>query len=123
GKGGAGMGQGGPGDAYLTIAVADHPDFRREGDDIFLTLPIGIDEAVLGGKVAAPTVDGPVNLTIPKGASSGQKLRLRGRGINGGDQQVELKIVMPPTVDEDLSRFMEEWRRSHGYDPRRGMAS
>ncbi|MCT4333906.1 DnaJ domain-containing protein [Paracoccus sp. YLB-12] len=123
GKGGAGMGQGGPGDAYLTVSVADHPDFRREGDDIFLILPIGIDEAVLGGKIAAPTIDGPVNLTIPKGASSGQKLRLRGRGINGGDQQVELKIVMPPTVDEDLSRFMEEWRRSHGYDPRRGMTS
>ena len=123
GKGGAGMGQGGPGDAYLTVSVAGHPDFRREGDDIFLTLPVGIDEAVLGGKVAAPTIDGPVNLTIPKGASSGQKLRLRGRGINGGDQQVELKIVMPPTVDEDLFRFMEEWRRSHGYDPRRGMAS
>ncbi|MCS5600826.1 MAG: DnaJ C-terminal domain-containing protein [Paracoccus sp. (in: a-proteobacteria)] len=121
GKGGAGMGQGGPGDAYLTVSVAPHPDFRREGDDIFLTLPITLDEAVLGAKVAAPTVDGPVNLTIPRGATTGQKLRLRGRGINGGDQQVELKIVMPPKVDGDLAKFMEEWRKSHGYDPRRGM--
>lgn len=121
GKGGAGVGQGGPGDAYLTVSVAAHPDFRREGDDILLILPISLDEAVLGGKVAAPTIDGPVNLTIPKGATSGQKLRLRGRGINGGDQQVELKIAMPAQVDDDLARFMEEWRKAHGYDPRRGM--
>ena len=70
--------------------------FRREGDDILMTLPITLDEAVLGGKVEAPTIGGPVNLTIPKGASSGQMLRLRGRGMRGkGDQKVELKIVMP----------------------------
>lgn len=118
GKGGAGLGQGGPGDAYLTISVAAHPEFRREGDDIFVTLPIGIDEAVLGGKVAVPTVDGPVNMTIPKGASSGQKLRLRGRGINGGDQHVELRIVMPPRIDQALSEFMEGWRRENVFDPR-----
>lgn len=121
GKGGAGAGQGAPGDAYLTISVAAHPEFRREGDDILLTLPISLDEAVLGGKVAAPTIDGPVNLTIPRGATSGQRLRLRGRGINGGDQHVELKIAMPPQIDEDLVRFMQEWRGTHGYDPRRGM--
>jgi DnaJ-class molecular chaperone len=121
GKGGAGMGQGASGDAYLTISIAPHPDFRREGDDIFLTLPISLDEAVLGGKVAVPTVDGPVNMTIPKGASTGQKLRLRGRGINGADQQVELKIVMPPRIDDALERFMEGWRKDHPYDPRRGM--
>ncbi|WP_207102092.1 DnaJ C-terminal domain-containing protein [Paracoccus shandongensis] len=121
GKGGQGLGQGGPGDAYLTVAVAPHPDFRREGDDILLTLPITLDEAVLGGKVAVPTIDGPVNLTIPKGATTGQKLRLRGRGINGGDQQVELKIVMPAQVDEDLARFMEGWRKDHRYDPRAGL--
>lgn len=121
GKGGAGMGQGGPGDAYLTISVAPHPDFRREGDDILLTLPISLDEAVLGGKVAVPTIDGPVNLSIPKGASSGQKLRLRGRGIKGGDQQVELRIVMPPKVDDELAAFIEEWRKNHAYDPRAKM--
>ncbi|MDP5307536.1 DnaJ C-terminal domain-containing protein [Paracoccus spongiarum] len=118
GKGGAGMGQGGAGDAYLTVSVAPHPDFRREGDDILVVLPIGLDEAVLGGKVAVPTIDGPVNMTIPKGASSGRRLRLRGRGINGGDQQVELRIVMPPKVDDELAAFFEEWRGRHGYDPR-----
>lgn len=121
GKGGAGIGKGGSGDAYLTLSIGRHPEFEREGNNIYVTLPISIDEAVLGGKVAAPTIDGPVNLTIPKGASSGQKLRLRGRGIDGGDQQVELKIVMPPKVDDDLAAMMEEWRRSHAYDPRAGM--
>ncbi|MFV0300029.1 MAG: DnaJ C-terminal domain-containing protein [Paracoccus sp. (in: a-proteobacteria)] len=118
GKGGPGLGKGGPGDAYLTLSVGQHPDFTREGNDIFVTLPISIDEAVLGGKVAAPTIDGPVNLTIPQGATSGQKLRLRGRGVNGGDQNIELKVVMPPAVDEDLAAFMENWRNSHAYDPR-----
>lgn len=121
GKGGPGMGQGAPGDAYLTISVAPHPDFRREGDDIFVTLPISLDEAVLGGKVATPTIDGPVNLTIPKGATTGQKLRLRGRGVNGGDQQVELKVVMPPRIDDELAQFLENWRKDHAYDPRAGM--
>ncbi|WP_374300415.1 DnaJ C-terminal domain-containing protein [Paracoccus sp. (in: a-proteobacteria)] len=121
GKGGRGLGQGGAGDAYLTVSIAPHPDFRREGDDILLTLPISLDEAVLGGKVAAPTIDGPVNLTIPKGATTGTRLRLRGRGINGGDQQVDLKIVMPPRVDDRLVRFFEEWRKDHAYDPRAGM--
>lgn len=118
GKGGAGFGKGAAGDAYLTLSVGQHPDFVREGDDIHVTLPISLDEAVLGGKVATPTIDGPVNLTIPKGATSGQKLRLRGRGVNGGDQQVELKVVMPPQVDDDLAAFMETWRKDHAYDPR-----
>ncbi|TRW95088.1 J domain-containing protein [Paracoccus sp. M683] len=118
GKGGPGFGKGAPGDAYLTLSVGQHPDFQREGDDIFVTLPISIDEAILGGKVAVPTIDGPVNLTIPKGATSGQKLRLRGRGVNGGDQQVELKVVMPARPDDELTAFMENWRKSHGYDPR-----
>lgn len=119
GKGGPGYGKGGAGDAYLTLSVAEHPDFRREGDDIHITLPIGIDEAVLGGKVLTPTIDGTVNLTIPKGATSGQKLRLRGRGVNGGDQHVELKLVMPPDVDDELAAFMENWRKDHAYDPRK----
>ncbi|MFV0386434.1 DnaJ C-terminal domain-containing protein [Paracoccus sp. (in: a-proteobacteria)] len=118
GKGGPGLGKGGPGDAYLTLSIGRHPEFRREGNDIFLTLPITLDEAVLGARIATPTIDGPVNLTIPRGASSGQKLRLRGRGVNGGDQQVELKVVMPPEIDEDLVAFIEEWRKTHHYDPR-----
>ena len=81
GKGGAGMGNGAAGDALLSVTVADDPDWRRDGDDVVTTLPISLDEAVLGAKVEAETLDGPVMLTIPRGASSGQKLRLRGRGL------------------------------------------
>lgn len=125
GKGGLGMGEGPPGDALLTLVVAEDPDWRRDGDDVETTLPISIDEAVLGGKVEAQTIDGPVMLTVPRGASSGQKLRLKGRGLKGeggrrGDQHVVLKIVMPPKVDDELAAFMETWREAHGYDARRG---
>lgn len=121
GKGEPGQGRGEPGDAYLEVRVTEHPQFRREGDDIHVVLPIALDEAVLGGKVAAPTIDGPVNLTIPRGATSGQRLRLRGRGVNGGDQHVELRIAMPPQVDAKLAAFFEDWRRDNAYDPRAGM--
>jgi DnaJ-class molecular chaperone len=122
GKGGAGYGNGPSGDALVTVMVQDHPLFRRESDDIVITLPITLDEAVLGGKVPAPTISGTVNLTIPKGANSGQTLRLRGRGVKGkGDQRVELSIVSPPKIDEALADFMEEWRKDNAYDPRRGV--
>jgi len=124
GKGGAGFGGGQPGDALITILVKPHPVFRRDGDDIVLTLPITIDEAVLGGKVTAPTIDGPVGLTIPAGASSGRVLRLRERGIERkggkikGDQKVELRIVSPPDKDKELAKFLTEWRKTHAFDPR-----
>ncbi|UFS64011.1 DnaJ C-terminal domain-containing protein [Paracoccus denitrificans] len=125
GKGGPGMGNGEPGDALLTLIVAEDPDWHRDGNDVETTLPITIDEAVLGGKVEAQTIDGPVMLTVPRGASSGRKLRLKGRGIKGadgrrGDQHVVLKIVMPSQIDSELARFMEDWRQNHAYDPRRG---
>lgn len=127
GKGAEGYGKGPRGDAYVTITVLPHKMFTREGDDIFVILPITVDEAVLGGKVATPTIGGSVNLTIPKGASSGQTLRLKGRGVKragkpAGDQRVELRIVMPPEVDAELAEFMEGWRKDHAYDPREGMS-
>ncbi len=120
GKGGAGIGGGEPGDALITVSVAPHPTFRREGDDVLVDLPIAIDEAVLGARVEAPTIDGPVSLTIPRGASSDQILRLRGRGVRQGDQRVRLKIVAPPRIDEELEAFMRGWRERHAYDPRKG---
>lgn len=125
GKGGVGYGDGPPGDALLTLGVAQNPDWRRDGDDVETTLPITLDEAVLGGKVEAETIDGPVMLTVPRGASSGQKLRLKGRGLRGeggqrGDQHVVLKIVMPPRIDDALAQFMQEWRQNNAYDARRG---
>lgn len=124
GKGAPGYGGGPAGDALIAIRVRPHPAFRRDGDDILLTLPITLDEAVLGGKVSAPTIDGPVGLTVPPGASSGRVLRLRGRGIARagqaakGDQLVELKIVVPSNPDEGLRSFLSDWRKSHADDPR-----
>jgi len=124
GKGAPGFGGGPAGDALITVSVQAHPVFRRDGDDILLTLPITLDEAVLGGKVSAPTIDGPVGLTIPPGASSGRVLRLRGRGVaragqkTKGDQKVELRIVVPPDPDESLRDFLLEWRKAHAVDPR-----
>lgn len=97
GKGEAGPG--GAGDAIITIEVGKHRFFRREGDAIHLELPVALKEAVLGGAVRVPTVDGPVNLTIPAGSSSGRTLRLRGKGWTGkagrGDQLVTLQVEVP----------------------------
>jgi DnaJ-class molecular chaperone len=129
GKGAPGYGEGPPGDALVTISVADHPLFDRQGDDIHITLPITIDEAVLGGKVPAPTIDGGVNVTVPAGTSSGRTLRLRGKGVKKrgsserGDQLIELTVALPDQIDDDLKQFMETWRDAHRYDPRKGMPS
>ena len=80
---------------------------------------------MLGGKVEAPTIDGRVALSIPKGASSGQVLRLRGKGVKRGerrgDQLVTLKVVSPAKVDPDLEDFFRRWREGHAYDPRKGV--
>ncbi len=129
GKGAPGYGEGPPGDALVTVSVAKHAVFDRQGDDIHITLPITIDEAILGGKVPAPTIDGGVNVTVPAGTSSGKTLRLRGKGAKKrgssqrGDQLIELTIAMPGTIDEELKTFMETWRDTHRYDPRKGMPS
>lgn len=116
---------GGPaGDALVEVTVEEHEHFRREGDNILLDLPISLDEAVLGAKVSVPTIDGAVNMTIPKGASSGQTLRLRGKGIarkggaERGDQYVRLQIVLPEKPDEELESLIEKWARTHSYDVR-----
>ena len=127
GKGGPGVGGGPPGDALVEITVNPHPSFTRQGDDVLMELPISIDEAVLGGKVEVPTISGRVSVTVPKGASSGQTLRLRGKGIRKssghghGDQLVKLRIVMPPNIDGELQAFIEGWRKQHAYDPRAEM--
>jgi len=125
GKGGEGIGGGPAGDALVTVGVATHAFFTREGDDILVELPITIDEAILGGKVEVPTIDGRVALTVPKGATTGQVLRVRGKGVKRGDrpgdQMVTLKIVAPPTVDAELETFFRRWRENHAYDPRKGV--
>jgi DnaJ-class molecular chaperone len=115
-----------PGDALVEIKVRQHPSFTREGDDIKCDLPITIDEAVLGGKIEVPTVSGRVQLTIPKGTSSGRIFRLKGKGVKNlttgahGDQLVAVRIVLPEKVDDELSYFFSEWKQKHQYDPGRG---
>lgn len=125
GKGGEGYGGGPAGDALVTVTVGEHAFFRREGEDILVELPITLDEAVLGGRVEVPTIDGRVALTVPKGASSGRVLRVRGKGVKRGDrrgdQLVTLKVVMPPAVDGELEDFFRKWREGHAYDPRKGV--
>jgi DnaJ-class molecular chaperone len=119
----AGKGSEGPagrGDAIVTIAIAPHPFFTREGNNIRLTLPVTLKEAVLGAKVKVPTPEGPVMLTIPKGTTSGKILRLKGRGFTGkdgkrGDQLVSVEIDVPAT-DAELQKFAESW--NGGGNPR-----
>ena len=121
GKGGEGQGGGAAGDALVTITVAAHPTFRREGNDIHLDLPVSIDEAILGAKVETPTIAGPVALSIPPGTSSGRMLRLKGRGVRGGDQFVTLRVMVPAEPDPELQEFLRGWRDRHPQDPRKGM--
>lgn len=122
GQGAPGMGEGAePGDALIEIEVAPHPFFRREGRDIHLTLPVTLQEAVLGAKVEVPTIVGSVSLTIPPHATTGTKLRLKGRGINGGNQQVELEVVLPTEPEPELDAFLQEWKPRHAFDPRRSL--
>ena len=122
GKGSPGYGNGPAGDALVTISIKPHPVFTRDGDNIVIELPITFDEAVLGAKVDVPTVTGPVAMAIPKGASSGQRLRLKGKGIKrgavSGDQFVELKIVLPKTLSDDMQALAKRWREASDFDPR-----
>ena len=124
GKGQPGIGDGSAGDAHVEIRVRPHNEYQREGADILLEMPIGLDEAILGAKIEVPTISGPVNLTIPKGTSSGRKFRLRGKGVHNastkvtGDQIVTVKIVLPDRIDDSLAYFISEWRQNNGYDPR-----
>jgi DnaJ-class molecular chaperone len=131
GKGAPGFGGGSPGDALIEVLVAPHPFFRRDGDDIQLELPVSLSEAVLGARIAVPTVTGPVTMTIPKGSDSGTRLRLRGKGIHHrrhgqqttGDQYVTLKVVIGASGDEELAAFLKEWAEKHPTDPRRAMSA
>jgi len=123
GQGGAGSNGAQPGDLYLHIQLRPHPAFTVRGDDLEVELAIAPWEAVLGGKVEAPTIDGRVELTIPSGARSGQRLRLRGQGLNKrnggrGDEYVRLKIVTPKEVSQEERHLYEELQRVSRFNPR-----
>ncbi len=125
GKGSPGLNGGPAGDAYVELEVRPHHQFRREGDDIRLALPISLAEAVLGGKVEVPTPTGPVTMTVPKGANTGKVLRLRGKGVprpdgSRGDLYVELQVMLPEN-DPELESFVRAWSAGHADNPRRAM--
>jgi len=125
GKGNAGMQGGPPGDLYAIIRAGDHAVFHREGDDIHLTVPVSATEAALGSKIEVPTIDGRALLKIPPGTQSGQKLRLREKGVpsatkegSRGDEIVEVKITVPMPRDERTKELLRELATLHPEDPR-----
>lgn len=126
GQGMPGMGQGAAGDLFLEVAFAPHPLYRVDGRDLYLDLPVTPWEAALGGKVKMPTPTGKVDLKIPKNAKSGQKLRLKGRGLPApvaGDFYAVLKIVNPPVASSKAREFYEQMAREVSFDPRAEMGA
>jgi curved DNA-binding protein len=124
GQGSAGIGGGPPGDLYLEIGFKPHRLFQIEGRDVTVKLPVAPWEAALGATVEVPTLAGPVEMRIPAGARSGQKLRLKGRGLPGptpGDQYVEIKIVLPPADTPKARELYETMKREMPFDPRAQM--
>ena len=120
GQGSAGIGGGAPGDLYLEVTIRPHRLFQLDGRNLTLALPVAPWEAVLGETVSVPTLGGPVEMKLPAGARSGQKLRLRGRGLPGpvpGDQYVTLDIVLPPDSPRARELFAQ-MKRELPFDPR-----
>jgi molecular chaperone DnaJ len=124
GKGNSGTHGAAAGDLYITIRVEPHPIFRREGDDIEITVPVRIDEAGLGTKIEVPTIDGRALLKIPQGTKNGQKFRLREKGVlnsrtnTRGDQLVEVALEAPVVQDERTKELLREYATLHPEDPR-----
>jgi DnaJ-class molecular chaperone len=123
---GQGMpGQGAAGDVLITISIAPHPTFKLEGADIRLDLPITLYEAVLGAKVRVPTLDKPVEITIPPSTSTGRTFRLKGKGFPAKDRHGDLlatvRIMLPDHTDTELEELMQKWRADKPYDPRKEM--
>lgn len=118
-------GQGSNGaDALVEVKIKSDSMYRREGRDLYVDVPVSLGEAVLGGKVEVPTVHGPVTVSVPQGANTGTKLRLKGKGIAAtkkdpaGDQYVTLKVMLPKTPDPELEAFVKEWAAKKPYNPR-----
>jgi molecular chaperone DnaJ len=125
GRGNAGTMGAPAGDLYIIVRVGEHPVFKREGDDIYLTVPATLTEAALGAKIEVPTIDGRALLKIPPGTQSGQKLRLREKGVPSavkegtrGDEIVEIKLVPPKISDERSKEILRELAKLNPEDPR-----
>jgi len=125
GKGNAGINGGPAGDLYLTIKISSHPVFTRSGDDIQVQIPVTVPEAALGAKIEVPTIDGRAQLKIPPGTQSGQKLRMRGKGVPSavhegvrGDEIVTVEVVVPQIRDERSKEILREFAKLNPEDPR-----
>lgn len=128
GKGHAGSLGGPAGDLYIITNVGDHAYFKRQGDNIYCTVPITVPEAALGAKIEVPTVDGKALLKIPSGTQSGQRFRLRERGAPSlraggirGDQFVEVKITLPTVISEETKEMLQQFARHNKENPRATM--
>jgi molecular chaperone DnaJ len=125
GKGNAGTLGAAPGDLYLIVQVRPHPVFEREGDDLYVKVPVTVAEATLGAKVEVPTVDGRALVRIPPGTNSGRRLRLREKGVPSahggkrGDQYVEVQVVVPKPTDERVRTLMHQLDQVAHEDPRK----
>jgi molecular chaperone DnaJ len=125
GKGNAGPHGGPPGDLYIIVRAGDHPVFHRDGDNINVAVPVTVTEAAMGAKIEVPTIDGRALLRIPPGTQSGQKLRLREKGVPSatkdgarGDEIVEVKIAVPMPRDEKTKELLRELAKLNPEDPR-----
>src|SRR5450755_1618366 len=128
GRGNAGTMGAPAGDLYIVVRVGEHPLFKRDGDDIYLTVPVSFTEAGMGGKVEVPTIDGRALLKVPPGTQSGQKLRLREKGVPSavkegvrGDEIVEIKIMSPNIGDERSKEILRELAKLNPEDPREAL--
>ena len=124
GQGMPGIGGGPAGDAFVEIHIEPHAFFQRKDNNIHIEVPVTLSEAVLGGKIRVPTIDGHVSLTIPPNSNTDTNLRLRGKGVVStkggarGDQYVFLTVVLPDEVDEELREFLKSWSPGQPYDVR-----
>jgi molecular chaperone DnaJ len=125
GKGGVGQGTGDPGDLYFIVKLRPHPLIQRDGNDLTIEVPVTVGEAMLGATISVPTPQGRVQLKVPKGSQSGQRLRLRGRGVHDakddstGDLYVRLMVQVPKNgVGDKLKEAVEALERAYGEDPR-----
>ena len=127
GKGNAGTHGAPPGDLYITVRVAPHAFFERDGDNIRISVPVAVWEASLGAKIEVPTIDGKALLKIPQGTQNGQRFRLRERGVSNsrtgrrGDQIVEVQVLAPVARDERTREILRELAKLHPEDPRAGL--
>ena len=113
------------GDLYIQIKIKPSNIYRREGNDIHIEIPVTLAEAILGGEIEVPAIEGPISVSVPKGASSGTKLRIKGRGApikslasERGNLLVTVKVVLPKQIDSELEESIRKWSEHHSYNPR-----